>query len=122
MKTITALTFLAFTFCTAFLDTVGAQPLTITTIAGQYGNGNFKNGIGTNATFSQVGPMAADPAGNLYLIDGTSIQKISPDLTVTTFAGSPQQSGYLDATGINARFSAIQDIAVDKNGYIYVAD
>ena len=108
MKTITSLTFLAFTFCAAFLDSDGAQPLTVTTIAGQYGKGNFLNGIGTNATFSQTGPMAADPTGNLYLIDNSSIQKISPDHTVTTFAGSPFQSGYLDATGTNKFYQLSQ--------------
>jgi len=130
MKTITSLTFLAFTFCAVFLDPAGAQPLTITTIAGQYTNVNFLNRVGTNALFMNPGPMAADQAGNLYVIDGnydaasvgSCIRKISPDHTVTTFAGDPYQSGYVDATGTNARFGQLSGIAVDKNGYIYVSD
>ena len=120
MKTITSLTFLAFTFCTAFLDTARAQPLTITTIAGQYGNVNFLNGVGTNALFINPGGISADNVGNLYVIDANAVRKISPNLTVTIFAGNPTFSG--SSNGTNALFRNPVDIAVDKNGYIYVAD
>jgi hypothetical protein len=122
VKIIPFVALLAFSFCAALPDTSLAQPLTITTIAGQYGNQYFQDGVGTNATFDSIGPMAADQAGNLYVIEVASIQKISPDHTVTTFAGNPAQAGHLDATGTDARFGSIQDIAVDKNGYLYVTD
>jgi len=120
MKTITSLTFLAFTFCTAFLDTARAQPLTVTTIAGQYGNTISQNGIGTNALFGSLGAISADKVGNLYVIDAYAVRKISPNLTVTIFAGNPTFSG--SSNGTNALFQYPVDIAVDKNGYIYVAD
>ena len=120
MKTITSLTFLAFTFCTAFLDTARAQPLTVTTIAGQYGNTISQNGIGTNALFGSLGAISADKVGNLYVIDANAVRKISPNLTVTIFAGNPTFSG--SSNGTNALFYVPVDIAVDKNGYIYVAD
>ena len=120
MKTITSLTFLALTFCAVFLDTAWAQPLTVTTIAGQYTNVNFLNGVGTNALFIKPGPISADKVGNLYVIDANAVRKISPNLTVTIFAGNPTFSGYSEGT--NALFNYPSGIAVDKNGYIYVAD
>ena len=122
MKIIPTLTFLALTFCTAFLDTAGAQPLTITTIAGQYRYTSSNDGVGTNAHFYSPEEICADQAGNLYVIDTHAVRKISPNLTVTTFAGKPYISGYNDATGTNALFNFPDGIAVDTNGYIYVAD
>jgi hypothetical protein len=58
--------------------------------------------------------------GNLYVIDANAVRKISPNLTVTIFAGNPTFSG--SSNGTNALFLDPVDIAVDKNGYIYVAD
>jgi hypothetical protein len=122
MKIITSLTFLALTFCAAFLDTAGAQPLTITTIAGQFNNeGYINNSVGTNALFHGPSGICADPAGNLYVIDAFAIRKISPSLMVNTIAGNETYGGYQDAS-TNALFLDPWDLAVDKNGYIYVAD
>jgi hypothetical protein len=120
MKIITSLTFLALTFCAVFLDTAWAQPLTVTTIAGQYGNTTSRDGIGTNALFGSLGAISADKVGNLYVIDANAVRKISPNLTVTIFAGNPTFSG--SSNGTNALFRNPVGIAVDKNGYIYVAD
>jgi hypothetical protein len=121
MKIISSLTFLAFTFCAAVLDTAWAQPLTVTTIAGQFQNSTSQNGVGTNALFLSPGGIAADQAGNLYVIDNDAIRKISPNLTVNTIAGFASFGGYSDAS-TNALFQDPWDLAVDKNGYIYVAD
>jgi len=132
MKTIASLTltFLALTFCTAFLDTAGAQPLTVTTIAGQFGVQDFAGygavGIGTQAHFDQPGQLHADQAGNLYVCDAECIKKISPDLHVTVLAGhlgtAPGDYGYLDGKGTNALFNYITDCAIDTNGNVYVVD
>jgi hypothetical protein len=46
----------------------------------------------------------------------------SPSMTVSLLAGSSQESGYVDALGIAARFSAIMGMAADDSGNIYVAD
>src|ERR1039457_5937502 len=118
MKTIPTLTFLALTFCAVFLDTARAQPLTVTTIAGQYGNTTSRDGIGTNALFGSLDAISADKVGNLYVIDANAVRKISPNLTVTIFAGNPTFSG--SSNGTNALFRNPVGIAVDKNGYIYV--
>ena len=77
--------------------------------------------MGTNALFGSPGGIAADQAGNLYVIDLNAIRKISPNLTVNTIAGFASFGGYSDAS-TNALFQDPLDLAVDKDGYIYVAD
>ena len=121
MKTVPSLRFLTFVFSLAFLDTAWAQPLTVTTIAGGFKNAGYINGVGTNALFEAPSGISADPAGNLYVIDYNAIRKISPDLTVNTIAGLITFGGYHDAS-TNALFQNPWDLAVDKNGTIYVAD
>ncbi|CAB5036385.1 MAG: hypothetical protein F2911_08165 [Actinobacteria bacterium] len=67
---------------------------------------------------------ATDDQGNLYIANGTRIQKFNPTvtpMTVTTLAGGIS-SGWLDATGTAARFKGAQGVAVDKNGTVYVAE
>jgi hypothetical protein len=121
MRIIPSLKILAITFCAAFLNTAGAQPLTITTIAGQFKQSTLKNGVGTNALFYAPSGICADAAGNLYVIDLNAIRKISSKLTVNTIQGIESDVGYQDAS-TNALFADPWDLAVDKNGYIYVAD
>ena len=122
--------FLAFTFCAVFLDTTPAQPLTVTTIAGQFGVLDFTGagavGVGTKALFEYPGQLHADQAGNLYVCDAECIKKISPDLHVTVLAGHlgtwPGTYGYLDGMGTNALFNNPTDCAIDTNGNVYVVD
>ena len=127
MKIISSLTFLTLGFFAALLDTAGAQPLTITTIAGQFGvfgdpySTNYDNGIGTNAVFNYPKSLVADQSGNLYVVDTGIVTKITPDGTVTILAGDKFNEGYFNATGTNALLQPT-DIAVDKNGYVYVAE
>jgi len=119
------LTFLVFIFCAAFLRTAEAQPLTITTIAGKFDENGYVNGVGTNAQFhglNNFSDLAADANGFLYVVDGNSIRRISPDFLVVTLAGNPSQAGYTNATGTNALFSSPAGIAADANGNVYVAD
>ena len=42
--------------------------------------------------------------------------------TITTIAGQALVTGSTDGSGANARFASPQGIAVDRDGYIYVAD
>jgi hypothetical protein len=125
VKIIPFVVLLAFSLCAAFLDTAGAQPLTVTTIAGKFDHNGYINGVGTNAQFhglNDFSDLAADANGFLYVVDGNSIRRISPDLLVVTLAGNPVQAGYVDATGTNALFSSPAGIAADANGNVYVAD
>jgi hypothetical protein len=130
MKIIPSLKYLTFVCCLAFLNPAWSQPLTVTTIAGQFGVLDFTGagavGVGTKALFDYPGQLHADQAGNLYVCDAECIKKISPDLSVTVLAGhlgtAPGDYGYFDAMGTNALFNYITDCAVDTNGNVYVVD
>src|SRR5882724_2840001 len=52
MKVVHLLTVLAIAICATVPRTVHAQPLTVTTLAGQFGHSGGRNGVGTNAQFS----------------------------------------------------------------------
>jgi len=64
-----------------------------------------------------------DASGHLYVADlgNYAVRKITPDGVVTTMAGSPT-SGSTDGIGAAARFSSLVDVAVDRNGHLYVLD
>lgn len=65
---------------------------------------------------------AADPAGNLYLISGNSVRRISPTGAATVIAGaSPQFRGDGGAAG-QALLSLPSDIKPDRNGGWLIAD
>jgi sugar lactone lactonase YvrE len=100
------------------IDTNG----TVSTFAGTSSTGST-DGAGTSATFNGAYDIASDSSGNLYIADGENnkIRKITPDGTVSTFAGSGT-IGSADGTGIAATFSRPIGVAVDANGNIFVAD
>jgi hypothetical protein len=98
---------------------------TVTTIAGQAKNYGTRNGVGTNATFGYVYGLAFDPAGNLYITDGThnNIRFMATNGMVSTLAGPTQSaSGSADGYNTTAQFDVPYGIAVDKFGDIYIAD
>jgi sugar lactone lactonase YvrE len=49
-------------------------------------------------------------------------QAVPTDAVVSTLAGNSSQTGNLNGTGTNARFTAPQGIAVDSAGVVYVCD
>lgn len=84
----------------------------------------YADGTGTAAAFNEPRGFAQDGAGNLYVADYQNhvLRKVTPAGVVTTLAGSPGQQGSVDGTGIAARFSDPQAVAVDAAGTLYVAD
>ncbi len=96
----------------------------VTTFAGQAGRSSSVDGRGSAARFEDPYAVAVDGSGIVYVADATdhSIRKITPDGTVTTFAGKPGTFGSSDGTGVAALFRTPQGIAADSAGNVYVAD
>jgi len=96
----------------------------VTTVAGLAGVTGSDDGTGGTARFSSPAFIAADNAGNLYVVDygNLTIRKIAPGGVVTTLAGSVGNSGSADGTGSSARFFNPHKIAADSAGNLYLAD
>lgn len=94
----------------------------VTTIAGNGARASV-DGTGINATFSSAFKLTLDGNGNLYVIDGQMIRKISPNGVVSSLAGQANGAiGAADGNGANASFNAPSGIVVDASGNLYVAD
>lgn len=96
----------------------------VTTLAGKNLVSGQDDGTGEGARFNTPTSVAVDQAGNVYVADSNNyaIRKITPEGSVTTFAGKKGTSDRVDGTGEAARFSSPQGVALDAAGNVYVAD
>jgi len=102
----------------------------ITTIAGNYTLGAGYAGDGGAATLAKLNypqGVAVDAAGNVYIADiyNNVIRKVTPDGTISTFAGNyTLGSGYTGDNGpaTQAQLSFPSDVAIDGGGNLYIAD
>ena len=96
----------------------------VTTIAGSSNNSGSTDGAGNSARFSGPRGVALDQSGSIYVADtrNSTLRMIASGGGVTTFAGSAGMSGYVEGAGAAVRFAFPADVAVDANGYLYVAD
>lgn len=82
-------------------------------------------GPASAATFNSPVSLAMDSAGSLYICDSAvnRIRKITPDGTVSTFAGNGK-SGYTGDGGpaTQATLNNPSAVAVDPAGNVYIAD
>jgi streptogramin lyase len=94
----------------------------VTTLAGS-GNAGAANGKGTAASFNGPAGVAVDTKGNVYVGDSNNnlIRKITPDGTVSTFAGTGA-AGATDGTPATATFKSPQGVVVDVYGRVFVVD
>src|SRR2546430_16792925 len=62
----------------------------------------------------------------LMVLFGSALLTWGQDYGFTNLAGLPQSSGgghgSADGTGVNARFNQLTDVALDKDGNVYVSD
>lgn len=95
----------------------------VTTLAGKGKNSGFVDGRGAAARFNKPIGLALDTEGNLIVVEAENhaLRKVTRDGTVTTIAGGGS-AGYYDGNGREALFSKPSAVAVDANGYMYVAD
>lgn len=94
------------------------------------------DGSASQARFLSPRHLIFDSQGNLYVNDGFTIRKITPDQTVTTVAGqvdccSPgggptvgyEKAGqFVDGKGTDARFLNISGMGIDSTNRLYVID
>jgi sugar lactone lactonase YvrE len=81
------------------------------------------NGTGGEARFSAPGALGLDPAGTLYVGDGATVRKVTPDAVVSTLAGAFDVfPGSADGAAAAARFSDPDSVALDGSGTVYVSD
>lgn len=95
---------------------------TVSTFAGTGSIGSADD-IGTAATFYYPAGMAVDGDDNLYVADygNNKIRKITPDGTVSTFAGTGVASA-TEGTALAAEFNGATGVCVDSFGNVFVAD
>jgi DNA-binding beta-propeller fold protein YncE len=102
---------------------------TITTVAGTGAAGyNGDNKLATNAQLAAPAGVAVDTAGRkLYIADegNHAIRKVDlQTLTITTVAGTPEQSGFSGDKGLatQAKLNYPVGVAIDALGNLYIAD
>ena len=98
----------------------------ITTIAGTGFSGfSGDGGLATSAKLKNPISVKLDAAGNIYIADRGNyvIRKINTSGIISTFAGTPNQSGNTGdgGTATAATLSDPYDIAFDQSGNLYVS-
>ena len=96
---------------------------TVTTFAGSSNPEEvFQDGPANTAIFCNPTGLAFDTDGNLYVTDSNNskIRKITPEGTVSTFAGL--EPGYEDGPANTAKFYNPTGLAFDTSGNLFIAD
>ena len=95
----------------------------VSLFAGVAGAGGFADGATGSALFTSPLGIAVAANGSVFVADSGNhcVREISGG-TVTTFAGSPQIWGSVDATGTNAQFDGPIGLAFDTDGNLFVSD
>jgi hypothetical protein len=90
----------------------------VSTIAGTAGQRGNADGIGAAARFDSPSSLAADNAGNLYVLDNRNLRKIVLESgTVSTLVATPETSD-----GTTDAFLLPDGLAADTDGNVFVAD
>ena len=94
-----------------------------TLLAGNPSAQAYVDGTGTEARFYQIGGLAVDAAGNVFVSESQSytIRRITPAGVVTTHAGALDQPGTADGLAADARFLGAGGLAFDGGGNLFIA-
>jgi hypothetical protein len=98
-----------------------ASTASLELVAGVAGGSGYNDGPAATAAFGFPEGVAVDASGTIYIGDGTVLRAIRAGV-VSTVAGAPGASGFVDGKAGAARFGQIGDIAVDPAGNVLVAD
>jgi uncharacterized protein (TIGR03437 family) len=83
-------------------------------------------GLATQAHLSSPRGLAFDAGGNLYIADAGNqvVRRVGTDGKISTFAGTPQQSGFAGDGGqaTKALLNEPYSLAIDTAGNLYIAD
>jgi sugar lactone lactonase YvrE len=82
------------------------------------------DGMAEKATFNHPHGITVDDQLNVYVSDmmNCNVRKITPDGGVETIAGIATVPGSADGIGSTATFNKPEAIAINRKGYLYVAD
>lgn len=82
------------------------------------------DGTGSNALIGQAAGPCVGPNGHIYFADSRAhtIRTLRWNQEVTTLSGTPLTSGFADGPVDQARFDSPQGVAIDAQGYLYIAD
>ena len=94
---------------------------TVRTVAGR--EAGFVDGAGLQARFDTPSGLALDPAGTLYIADtgNHAIRRLAADGRVVTIGGDGTP-GFRDGPGREALFNGPIDVAIGRDGRLFVAD
>jgi sugar lactone lactonase YvrE len=94
----------------------------VSLFAGQPGVLLSQDGTGINAAFRFPASIVRTTSGDYFVSEYSAIRKMTTAGVVTTFAGSATTTGSANGTGLAARFSSPDGMAVDSAGNLFVAD
>jgi hypothetical protein len=76
-----------------------------------------------SSAFLEPADIAVDKKGNMFVTDRNCVKKVTPDGTVTIFAGKADGSaGNTDGTGTGAAFNYATAMVIDAQDNLYVID
>lgn len=95
----------------------GSPDVAVRTLSGGLGPG-YLDGPVASALYSQIGGVAYDKFGNIFVADTNNhaIRRIDRDGTVTTIAGKPTAPGSIDGLSVVNALRSPAGIAVDPEG------
>jgi DNA-binding beta-propeller fold protein YncE len=96
----------------------------VRTIGGQPGVNDHRDGALKQALFNTPVGIAAAPDGTLFVSEyfNQDVRKITPQGMVSTLAGNPDKRGDADGRGTAALFRKPQQLCLDTQGNIILAD